>query len=513
MSETWNQGLDGLINLLPDGADSRALRRAMVRFLQAWSDPATTDEAMDKVLKALARAMRCPIAIVRPAFVKFRNLAGEDRRESYARFRESYLGTTQHLRFGHLVGKVLELDPVFGALLSPHGGLVGPGRLGMHLNGGVLGYHGIAHDGGGYLCSQHIVGPGYEYVRTDRDRSGDKCERSPLAGQVTGIAFWFRLLNGRPRRLVAGADLSLALATPGVGLSQDVTAFMATEAIPERAGELPASVPAEDGVVLDRAELLCLRSLLTGEEDEAQAETIAEGFQSLRERGLITVDEQGGFVVDDELVMIFAVATEPELQLATTSVAAATELEGSLAAAGVPAGDEERSFRYYQWQEFLVEQTYPTPEHVRLAWLPDVAQAQERLMNLLSLEDGDFQPQALVLTNDQAMAAAAAVDADDTELAASIVSGSLATPAEGNEARVDLATALASSRRVGTLQITRYEERQPVAIQRAELIRGDRATWILRRDLFAPEQAVVTLAVPDVLAQAFGSTAGASEED
>jgi hypothetical protein len=513
VSETWNQNLDRLIDLLPDRADSGALRRAMVRFLKAWSDLTTTDEDMDKAVKALARAIRCPVAKVRPMFASFRQMAGEDRRESYARFKENYLGTTQHLRFGHLVGKVLGLDPVLGGLLSPHGGLVGPGHLSVHLKGGVLGYHGIAHDGGGYLCSQHGIGPGYEYVLTNRDRSGDKCERSPLAGQVTGIAFWFRLLSGRPRRLIAGAELSPALAAPGVGLSQDVTAFMATEAIPERASELPASVPAEDGVVLDRAELLCLRSLLTGEEDKAQAETVAEGFQSLQDRRLITVDDQGGFVVDDELVLLFAVATGPELQLAVTSVTASTEPERSLAAVGVPAGDEERSFCYYQWEEFIVEQTYPTPEHVRLAGLRDAAQAQDRLMSVLPVEDSGFQSLALVLTNDQVRAAVAAADAGNVDLAASMVGGDLVAVAEGNEARADLATALASSRRVGTLEITRYEERQPVAIQRAELIRGDQATWLLRRDLFAPEQVVASLALPDVLIQAFSPTADANEEN
>ena len=40
---------------------------------------------------------------------------------------KAFMGTTQQLRFGKVVGDKLSIDPVFGSLLSPTGGMVGPG--------------------------------------------------------------------------------------------------------------------------------------------------------------------------------------------------------------------------------------------------------------------------------------------------------------------------------------------------------------------------------------------------
>ncbi len=98
-----------------------------------------------------------------------------------------FLGGTTSLRFGTVVGDVLGVDPVFGALLSPAGGLIGPGMDAYEPgDNDAIGYHGVFHDAAGYLYNSHDnLGPGYDYL-----------DRSPLptswnyTGQITGVSWW-----------------------------------------------------------------------------------------------------------------------------------------------------------------------------------------------------------------------------------------------------------------------------------------------------------------------------------
>ena len=98
-----------------------------------------------------------------------------------------YLGSTVSLRYGAVVGDVFGVDPVFGALLNPTGGLVGPGSNSYQPGiNDAIGYHGVFHDAGGYLLNtQGGLGPGYDYL--DRDLLPTS---SPISGQVGGILFW-----------------------------------------------------------------------------------------------------------------------------------------------------------------------------------------------------------------------------------------------------------------------------------------------------------------------------------
>jgi hypothetical protein len=117
-----------------------------------------------------------------------------------------HLASIYQLRFGQMVGDVLDIDPVFGALLSPTGGIPGAGnqRIGsglMTLGGGpdVVIPHGIAHDAAGYLFNYHNLGPGYQYAPTDSLRMWNRAD--PKAGQVGGIDFFWNLRHyGTPRR-------------------------------------------------------------------------------------------------------------------------------------------------------------------------------------------------------------------------------------------------------------------------------------------------------------------------
>ena len=109
----------------------------------------------------------------------------------------NFLGSIEGLRFGKVVGDVLGIDPIFGSLLSPTGGIVGPGNTQLY-NGpaeNALAYHGIFHDAAGYL-SQHNTGLGYEYRDgylpfPNVDPVYDvPVYKGPLDGQIAGIEWW-----------------------------------------------------------------------------------------------------------------------------------------------------------------------------------------------------------------------------------------------------------------------------------------------------------------------------------
>ena len=87
------------------------------------------------------------------------------------------------------------MDPIFGVLLNPTAGRVGPGDSGwfhdiMYDNSGEMAHHSAVHDGFGYLINFHETGPGYDYMYKsffDTD--------NPLAGQFSGIDFWRKYVN------------------------------------------------------------------------------------------------------------------------------------------------------------------------------------------------------------------------------------------------------------------------------------------------------------------------------
>ncbi len=61
------------------------------------------------------------------------------------------MGSTSQLRYGKVVGDVFGVDPMFGAMLNPTGGLVGPDNKALDGDSTALGYHGVVHDAAGYL--------------------------------------------------------------------------------------------------------------------------------------------------------------------------------------------------------------------------------------------------------------------------------------------------------------------------------------------------------------------------
>ncbi|HMO07105.1 MAG TPA: hypothetical protein PKD10_05580 [Paracoccaceae bacterium] len=120
-----------------------------------------------------------------------------------------FLGSKSQLIFGKVLGDGFGIHPVLGALLSPTGGLVGPGnwlvepqefefkgfklttpglvKAGHLAPDNPLALHGTVHDAAGYLFNYHDEGPGYNYLGSSEEtRSTD----DPMAGQRSGIEYW-----------------------------------------------------------------------------------------------------------------------------------------------------------------------------------------------------------------------------------------------------------------------------------------------------------------------------------
>jgi len=123
----------------------------------------------------------------------------------YAKDYEEFVGSQQHLRFGKIISEAInnhhniDLKPIFGALLSKTGGAVGIGPTWpistntlLFVEDGVLAYHGVAHDAGGYLCKNFAIAPGYEYIKPEWNKP---CVKLPILGQISGILFWAKVLN------------------------------------------------------------------------------------------------------------------------------------------------------------------------------------------------------------------------------------------------------------------------------------------------------------------------------
>ncbi len=120
-----------------------------------------------------------------------------------------FVGSHEQLMFGKVLGDALGIHEVFATLLSPTGGLVGPGNdlipgvmASPHLSpDNPVALHGTVHDAAGYLQSFHNEGPGYNYRDSDFEDaligaidllpdSWGADALLPLTGQASGIYYW-----------------------------------------------------------------------------------------------------------------------------------------------------------------------------------------------------------------------------------------------------------------------------------------------------------------------------------
>jgi hypothetical protein len=465
MTNHWNKNIQRILDITPDGEGNVQLNAALQKFMAEWKKGIQPNPELDSAVVEIANALNWDVDEAQLAFDDFRLKATlESKKEAPGTF----FGSREALLFGTVVGDVLGLNHVFAALLSPTGGMVGPGGASVHIKGGVLGYHGVAHDAGGYLCREKGIDPGYEYIH---DRSGLPCEDNPLAGQISGIAFWFKILQLGWRNLLAESS-PVDLVNPP---------FESMTPAPEA---LPSETESSDGVLLNRAEVLFLQSLITRDSDPANAELIAEGLKSLQERGFVSGSEEEGYTINDQLVMATAVYLEPQMMVEASPGPLESMAPGE-------------TVKYYQWGDLFVEQSSPAPDVIRLAGLEDAAQAAERLGEIVPLDAGELEALTLSMTEEEFETAVAAAAAGTFDPAASTPFESMAGPAP--ESAADLAESLGAGQRAGSLRIQKFDGRKPAGTRDLQFLRGSRGTWLVIRDSENAGQIEVTLATPEAL--------------
>ena len=192
--------MHSLIGSQFQGADSAELRQAMNDLSK---NP--TGAELDQTLQRIADLRGRPVADIRADYDKYlqvrqqRDATNPNRPDDLNILHPEFMGSTSQLRYGKVVGDAFGVDPVFGAMLNPTGGLVGPDNWAVDGDSTALGYHGMVHDAAGYLYNYHHEGPGYDYL----GREG-RATSSPLSGQREGIRYWRQTLPGSQPGSTAG---------------------------------------------------------------------------------------------------------------------------------------------------------------------------------------------------------------------------------------------------------------------------------------------------------------------
>lgn len=152
------------------GAGSPELRDAMQELA---ANPPPTGAALDKILAKIAKLRGKSFKDIKAQFEKFLKVRQQAADIAASKglpppaplsdaLNDSFLGSEQELRSGELVGETFGIDPVFGALLNPQGGLAANGSVPVTQSA-----EGLDDAAGGaavYLITFHNVGPGTNYL-------------------------------------------------------------------------------------------------------------------------------------------------------------------------------------------------------------------------------------------------------------------------------------------------------------------------------------------------------------
>ena len=184
-----------LVNSTFAGAGDKRLADAM----QAMSEP-MSEINLENNIRVISEVRGRPIEAMKKEFASFKKYrATIDQNivkyklepiEKLEARNIGFMASEWQLRYGKVVGDYLGIDPVFGALLNPTGGLVGPGNsalspesLGMPM---AVAYHGAYHDAMGFIYQYQRGGNGYNYMKSPIGLD----TANPMAGQATGILQW-----------------------------------------------------------------------------------------------------------------------------------------------------------------------------------------------------------------------------------------------------------------------------------------------------------------------------------
>lgn len=190
--------MDSLVGSSIRGEDSQRLNNAMKEL---YKDPSGAD--LDRAINEIAAIRGVPADQLKADYQKFQQIREQARAIARQKgieppeaindfFHGDFMGSTAQLRYGQVVGDAFGIDPVFGAMLNPTGGMVGAGNWAVNPgDDDALGYHGIVHDAAGYLYNYHDLGPGYNYLGQESHRDPG----NPLTGQQSGVRYWNEKLN------------------------------------------------------------------------------------------------------------------------------------------------------------------------------------------------------------------------------------------------------------------------------------------------------------------------------
>jgi len=186
--------MDDMVGKDIQGAGDSDLIDAM-QTLSGDASPEEISDALDKI----SAARDVPREQIQADYDRYLELRAEAERIGKANekgewealnetLHSDFMGSTVQLRYGQVVGDQLGIDPVFGSLLNPTGGLVGAGNFpsAQFADESPISYHGVFHDAAGYLYNYHNIGPGYDYMGLEPNRD----QGHPFTGQETGIPYW-----------------------------------------------------------------------------------------------------------------------------------------------------------------------------------------------------------------------------------------------------------------------------------------------------------------------------------
>lgn len=149
------------------GAGSPELRAAMRALARR-----PTGRELERILREIARVRGKPYDEIKAQYDRYLLVSAQAEANARAKglplppsisgpAQDDFLGSTQQLRFGQVVGDAFGIDPVFGAMLSPTGGTTGLSNVAQVAGGdSAIASHGVVHDAAGYLYTYHNAGPG-----------------------------------------------------------------------------------------------------------------------------------------------------------------------------------------------------------------------------------------------------------------------------------------------------------------------------------------------------------------
>jgi WXG100 family type VII secretion target len=160
--------LRGIVGVRFAGAGSAGLRQALMALAK---NP--TGAELEATLRKIAELRGVPYEQIKSQYDKFLKVQAQAASEAAEKglppppgletiLQSEFIGSEQQLRSGKLVGDAFGLDPVFGALLNPQGGLAIGNAVPSTNSPGA--YHAATQDAAGYLSQFHNAGPGLNYT-------------------------------------------------------------------------------------------------------------------------------------------------------------------------------------------------------------------------------------------------------------------------------------------------------------------------------------------------------------